>query len=104
MFKISNLTTYLKWGGFALIIAVLVGFSVKKDPEPPPPPKQEPIIVEWEVDKEFGEKYTTLKNGITLVLSHDDKKKESKWTWSVSGETLTEKEAVQMAFKLGGVK
>ena len=76
-------------------------YKIMKKPAPPPP---EPIVVEWIVDKDFGDKETTLQNGLKLAVYREKDGTEIKWSWSVTGPASNETEAIQAAFRMGGVK
>ena len=71
-----------------------------------PPPTPAPQLIEWEVDKEFGDKRTTLPNGLKLYVYKvdDTTSTETTWGWTVGSEGMTEREAVDRALHMGGVK
>jgi len=64
----------------------------------------EPVIVQWEIDKEFGDKTAKLANGLVITVYSEGKGKDQKWGWSVGGDSVNEKEAVEKAFKMSGIK
>ncbi len=70
----------------------------------PPPKAPDAIIVEWEIDKEYKEKHTTLSNGLTLSVAEVKDGSNITWEWTVSGTVTTQQEAVDSVFRIGGVK
>jgi hypothetical protein len=104
-----NFLRSLNWLGIAAVIVVLylIGAGVAcviKQPEPPPAPQ----MIEWEVDSEYGDKRTTLPNGLRLfVYKVEDTTGTSTsttWGWTVGSEGMSEREAVDRALHMGGVK
>jgi len=88
---------------FVLVIAVTAFVSVKASSKPLPPPP-EPILVQWELDKEFNEKRTTLENGLTLSIAKVEDAGVVSWEWTVGGTVGTEEDAVKSALRMGGIK
>lgn len=86
--------------GMTLFIS---GYKLHPKPAPVPPPPQ-PIVVEWEVDGKYGDKFTKLPNGLTLTLFVDQTGNNEGWSWSVSGQATSENEAREKLFHMGGVK
>lgn len=70
----------------------------------PPPKAPDAIIVEWEVDKQYKEKHTTLANGLTISVAEVKDGGNITWEWTVSGSVASEQEAVDSVFRIGGVK
>lgn len=69
------------------------------------------VIIEWEVDKKYGEKRTTLPNGLKLFVYRVEAtgpdvstSTETTWGWTVGTEGLSEREAMDRALQMGGVK
>ena len=93
--------------GLALALAVvaMLGFGVfvtyKLHTTPPPPP---PVIVEWLVDKEFGDKKVKLDNGLELSVFREDEGTSTTWSWTVGAAAADEREAMDKALHMGGVK
>jgi len=103
-----NFLRSLNWIGIAAVIGVLylIGAGVAcvvKQPEVPPPA---PHLIEWEVDKDYGDKRTTLPNGLRLYVYkvEDSASTSTTWGWSVGSEGMSEREAVNRALHMGGVK
>lgn len=104
-----NFLRSLNWLGIAVVIGTiyLIGAGVAcvvKQPEPPPVPA--PQLIEWEVDKDYGDKRTTLPNGLHLYVYkvEDSTSTSTTWGWTVGSEGMTEREAIERALHMGGVK
>ena len=70
----------------------------------PPQPQPEPVLVEWEVEKDFGEKRAKLANGLTIMVFQEGEEANKTWSWSVTGAAVNEQDAVQKVLKMGGIK
>ncbi len=104
-----NFLRSLNWLGIAVVIGTiyLIGAGVAcvvKQPESPPAPA--PQLIEWEVDAEYGDKRTTLPNGLKLFVYKVEEATSTatEWGWTVGSEGMTEREAVERALHMGGVK
>ncbi len=106
MISLKNLSNYGKGVIVAAVVACAVTFGVYKFSHRPVKVDtvNPPIIVEWEIDKEYGDKRTVLKNGLKLSVFKDGTDEKPSWGWSVTGTALTEAEAADKAFYMGGVK
>ena len=109
------------WLKFAVVCAVLVALSalllwtqrywapplhrvvqrLEQNSAPQPP---QPVVVEWEVDTEYGDKRTTLSNGRKLTVYHDYESTSTDWHWTIGGVTSSEREAMDAALHMGGLK
>lgn len=89
------------WLAIVAMLGIGVGVTYKLRTTPPPPP---PVIVEWLVDKEFGDKKVVLPNGLHLVVYKEDEGTSAEWGWTVGAPATTEREAMDKALHMGGVK
>lgn len=89
------------WLAIVAMLGIGVGVTYKLRTTPPPPP---PVIVEWVVDKEFGDKKVTLPNGLHLVVYKEEEGTSTEWGWTVGAPAQNEREAMDKALHMGGVK
>ena len=94
---------------WVLGLLMLVGVACVLRPEPTPPPQ--PILVEWLVDKEYGDKSVMLPNGLELTVYQEAQESEESstststvWHWTVGAPAASEREAMDKALHMGGVK
>lgn len=89
---------------FLVVDGVHELIGIIKQPEPPPAPQ----LIEWEVDSEYGDKRTTLPNGLRLFVYKVEESTgtstSTTWGWTVGSEGMSEREAVDRALHMGGVK
>ena len=87
---------------WVLGLLTLAGVACVLRPEPPPAP----VLVEWLVDKEYGDKSVLLPNGMTLVVYQDEESTSTstEWHWTVGAPAASEREAMDKALHMGGVK
>jgi len=90
--------------GFWVISMCLSWFAASKMLAQPIPPQPEPIVIQWEIDKEYGDKHTTLANGLSLSVFQDGEGANVTWGWSVSGDAVDETAAIKKAMQMGGVR
>lgn len=89
------------WLFVVAMLGIGVGVTYKTMRSPPPPP---PVIVEWLVDKEFGDKKVKLDNGLELSVFREDEGTSTTWSWTVGATAADEREAMNKALHMGGVK
>ena len=89
------------WLFVVAMLGIGAGVTYKTMRSPPPPP---PVIVEWLVDKEFGDKKVKLDNGLELSVFREDEGTSTTWSWTVGAAAADEREAMDKALHMGGVK
>jgi hypothetical protein len=97
---IENKKTIALW----IVTMSICWIAACKYTHKPPPPTPEPILVEWEVEKDFAEKRAKLPNGLTIMVFQEGEEASKTWSWSVTGAAIDEQDAVQKVLKMGGVK
>lgn len=106
-----NFLKAINWRGVVAVAIMALGlggtaYGIYRLLHVPAPTTPAPLLIEWEVDKEFGDKRTTLPNGLKLYVYRvePDTSTSTTYGWSVGSEGMSEREAIDRALHMGGVK